>query len=107
MLIFFAIVTKNWLPNNQRDLSTKKVVMLLRKIVDMLEFDLGQLIFNEFFKFSKVNYKKYILPYLSLIFQVLFSQDSELVKPKETYEKIVSKLKFSCKWLEGKHVINE
>ncbi|MBA0764798.1 hypothetical protein Gotri_014086 [Gossypium trilobum] len=43
----------------------------------------------------------------SLIFRVLYSQNSRIVCATEQYEKPVPKFKFSHKWLEGKRVLNE
>ncbi|PPR97354.1 hypothetical protein GOBAR_AA23313 [Gossypium barbadense] len=71
----FTIATRNWLLNSQR------MAILLRKVVEMIEFDLAF-------------YKVLVALPPSLMFQVL-------------YEKPVPKFKFFHKWLEGKRVLNE
>lgn len=68
---FYAIAIRNWLPNSQKDSITKRVVVLLKKVVEMVEFDLGQLIFYEITKFDSVYYEKFLLPFPSLIFKIL------------------------------------
>lgn len=65
------------------------MVVLLSKVVKMVEFNLSQIIFDEITKFVGVFYEKFLLPYFPLIFRILFSQEFEIVMPKETYEKTV------------------
>ncbi|KAL1104292.1 hypothetical protein V6Z11_D04G056800 [Gossypium hirsutum] len=49
----FVITTRNWLPNSQRDAVSKKVAVLIRKVVKMVEFDLSQLVFDEVVRHAK------------------------------------------------------
>ncbi|PPD88576.1 hypothetical protein GOBAR_DD14503 [Gossypium barbadense] len=66
----FAIATRNWIPNSQRNTVTKKIVTLLRKICD-----------------------------------ILYNQNHEIVLATEKYERKPIELKYSYKWLEGKHQV--
>lgn len=103
----YVISTKNWLIDNQQNPVSNKVAILLRKIVKMVEFDLGQMIYDDFVKHAEKVYKRYLMPFSSLIFQVIFKQNPRIVRTTEQHEKLMPKLKFSHKWLEGKHKVNE
>lgn len=76
---------------------------LLRKVGIGVQFDIGDLIFGEICQHAKKVYSKPSLLYLSLIFQILFLQSDKIVKATEKYENMPLELKFSHKWLKGKH----
>ncbi|KAH1072273.1 hypothetical protein J1N35_024601 [Gossypium stocksii] len=83
----YAITIRNWHPNNQRDSFSKRVALLLRKVVVTTEFNLGQNFFDEIMKNAKKNPK--------------------IVQAIKQFKKLVLELKFSHKWLEGKHTVND
>ncbi|KAK5845326.1 hypothetical protein PVK06_001497 [Gossypium arboreum] len=82
------------------------MVALLRKVGVRIEFDIGELIFIEICQHDEKLYSKLNLPYLSLIFQILFLQNEKKnVKATEKYEKMPLEPKFSHKWLKVRHTI--
>ncbi|PPR96941.1 hypothetical protein GOBAR_AA23735 [Gossypium barbadense] len=83
------------------------MAILLTKVVEMIEFGLGQIIFDGIVKFIEKIYNNFFLLYPSLIFQVLYTQNLSIVSATKQYEKVVLELKFLHKWFEGKHIVNE
>lgn len=53
-----------------------------------MQFDIGDLIFVEIYRHAKKVNNKLSLPYPSHIFQILFVQNSKIVKTIEKYEKM-------------------
>lgn len=83
------------------------MTILSRKPVEMVEFDLGQIIYDEITKHAEKLYVRHLLPYPSLIFQILYKKNSCLGRSIEHYEREVTELNFSPKWLEGKQSSTE
>ncbi|KAH1097031.1 hypothetical protein J1N35_013952 [Gossypium stocksii] len=83
------------------------MAILFQKVVKLIEFYLGELIFDEIAKYIENLITRLLSPYPYLIFQVLYSQNSRIVHATEQYGKPILQLKFSHKWLEGKHVLNK
>ncbi|KAH1121337.1 hypothetical protein J1N35_004497 [Gossypium stocksii] len=71
----------------------------------MVKFNLGQLVFDEIVKNATKVHPRYMLSFPSLIFQIL--HNPRIVRATEQFKKPMPKLKFSHKWLKGKHAIND
>ncbi|KAH1072278.1 hypothetical protein J1N35_024606 [Gossypium stocksii] len=67
----------------------------------MVEFDLGQIIFDEIVKNAEKVHPRYQPPFSSLIFQVLHTKNPRIVPATTKFEKLVPQLRFSHKWLKG------
>lgn len=61
------------------------------------------MVFDQVVSLAKKVHARNFLPFLSLIFQVLSLQNPKILKIVERCEREVFKLKFTIKWLEGKH----
>lgn len=51
----------------------KKVAVLIKKVVEMVELDLGQIVIYEVVKHAEKVHVRHLLPFHSLIFQVIVS----------------------------------
>ncbi|KAH1033560.1 hypothetical protein J1N35_045734 [Gossypium stocksii] len=77
------------------------MVTLLRKICDVIQFDLGELIFEEIIKHTNFVYPMLCLSFLSLIFQILCNQNPEIVLATEKYERKPIELSIHTSGLKG------
>lgn len=75
----YVIATRKWLPNSQKGSVSKRVAILLTNVVEMVEFDLGQMVFDEIVKHAKKVHLRHLMSFPSLIFQVLPNQSPRIV----------------------------
>lgn len=69
----------------------------------MVEFNLSQIIYEEITKHVEKVHVSHLIPLPSLIFQIVQKQNHRIVRATEQLERTVVELKFSQKWLKGKH----
>lgn len=76
---------------------TPRTIVLIRKAMDMIEFDLAQLVFDQVVSHAAKVHVRHLLPFLSLIFQVLAIKNLKVMKIAKRCERVVPEFKFSPK----------
>ncbi|XP_019186460.1 PREDICTED: uncharacterized protein LOC109181161 [Ipomoea nil] len=75
--VLLRIAATNWLPGVNKSIVSDKMALLLYKVRNRIDVDLGSIIFSHIMSFTKKKEAKVHLPFPSLIFGVLTKQGFE------------------------------
>ncbi|XP_024018221.1 uncharacterized protein LOC112090643 [Morus notabilis] len=101
--VLHKIALKNWMPSTHSTGVNKPLAKLLYMIGLCFSFDIRQLIYDQIVSNAKVLFTHQVLPFPSLIYGVLMSQN-DIKKSVEVFAKLPGELRISKKFHSGKHM---